>query len=98
MKKSTSNTAKKEIAEMFVAMYNMGAITCASAHLGFDIDADKLTKIQAKKFHKFVMPLLEGFCKRFEGNQEKMDELEDVYANTMPADLLAYLLKEDCLH
>ena len=67
-------------------------------NLGFDIDTDKLTKTQAKKFYKFVTPLLESACKRLEGNQEKLDELEDVYANTMPPDLLAYLLKEDCLH
>ena len=98
MEKSTYNTSKKEIAEIMISVYNMGAISCASAHLGFDIDADKLTKVQAKKFHKFVTPLLEKACKRLEGNEEKMNELEKVYTNTMPSELLAYLLKEESLH
>ncbi len=92
---SVVTTMEKQEALRALALYQVGAIHCASAHLGFDISADKLTKTQAKKFHKFITPLLAKVCKRMEGDENKLDELERVYTETMPSTLLCYLLEKE---
>lgn len=86
---------EKQEAIKALALYQVGAIHCASAHLGFDLYADKLTKTQAKKFHKFITPLLSKVCQRLEGDEKEMEELVRVYQETMPPTLLCYLLKKE---
>jgi hypothetical protein len=86
---------EKQEAIKIAAGFQAGAISCANAHLGFDITADRLTQSQAKKFHKFVEPLLTRVYAQVSTNSEKVKELENVYATTMPDELLCYLLKEE---
>ena len=86
---------EKQEALTSLRMFELGVISLASAHLGFEIAPDGgLTESQAKKFHKFVKPLLVTAHNRVKGNEEKTAELQSVYLNTMPAELLVYLLKE----
>ena len=72
-----------------------GAIILSSLHLGFDIE-EPLTTAQAKKFHKFIKPLLVNLYEtKLKGDKEKLDEFESFYHNSTPSDLLKYLLKQD---
>ena len=67
----------------------------ASAHLGFDLTAEPLTLAQAKKFHKFVKPVLVKLHERIKDDDKKVAEFSSVYEGTTPSELLGYLLKEE---
>ena len=86
---------KKQEALKMLKLFELGAVTLASAHLGFDIDSGEgMTEDQAERFYKFVKPLLVTAHNRVKESEEKKAELQSVYLNTAPADLLCYLLKE----
>jgi hypothetical protein len=85
----------KQEAFKMLRLFELGAISMASAHLNFDIESDDgLTETQAEKFHKFVKPLLVKTYERVKGDEKKLAEFQSVYLSVAPADLLCYLLKE----
>jgi hypothetical protein len=81
--------------EVYSKAFISGATIVASLHLGFDVEGP-LTTTQAKQFHKFVKPMLKNLYETvLKGDEIRLAEFESLYNNSMPNELLEYLLKQD---
>jgi glutaminase len=94
MNSSLKDELGGSLALLTLSMFNAGAITVTSLHLGFDIEGP-LTESQASKFHEFVKPLLVKKYARIKEDKAKVAEFESLYSSTMPDELLTYLLKDE---
>ncbi len=75
------------------SLVSYGAIKVAELHLGFSI-LEPLTEYQAAKFHAFVLPLISKVYKSLKNDEEKVAQFHEIYENSLPADLLIYLVEE----
>ena len=90
---SFMETLSREKAREVRSLVNYGVIKVAELHLGFSI-LGTLTEYQAAKFHAFVIPMITQVYSSLGNDEEKVAQFHEIYENSLPADLLVYLVEE----